>query len=111
MAEAIELNFPSGKKNTDDINNIVEETVRELTKEVNGISALGYVHVAHDHVVRQWDTQHISEHLQGPLLVDLDELLTDDLGHVSHVGGRGQDRVMDQAEGLVESSEGVVKEG
>lgn len=35
MAEAIELNFPSGKKNTDDINNIVEETVRELTKEVN----------------------------------------------------------------------------
>ena len=36
MAEAIELNFPSGKKNTDDINNIVEETVRELTKEVDG---------------------------------------------------------------------------
>ena len=35
MAEAIELNFPSGKKNTEDINNIVEETVRELTKEVN----------------------------------------------------------------------------
>ena len=35
MAEAIELNFPSGKKNTDEINNIVEETVRELTKEVN----------------------------------------------------------------------------
>ena len=35
MAEAIELNFPSGKKNTEDINNIVEETVRELTREVN----------------------------------------------------------------------------
>ena len=35
MAEAIELNFPSGKKNPDDISNIVEETVRELTKEVN----------------------------------------------------------------------------
>jgi len=35
MAEAIELNFPSGKKNTEDINNIVEETVRELTKEAN----------------------------------------------------------------------------
>ena len=35
MAEAIELNFPSGKKNSDDISNIVEETVRELTKEVN----------------------------------------------------------------------------
>ena len=35
MAEAIELNFPSGKKNTKDINNIVEETVRELTREVN----------------------------------------------------------------------------
>ena len=35
MAEAIELNFPPGKKNSDDINNIVEETVRELTKEVN----------------------------------------------------------------------------
>ena len=35
MAEAIELNFPPGKKDSDDINNIVEETVRELTKEVN----------------------------------------------------------------------------
>ena len=35
MAEAIELNFPSGQKNTEDINNIVEETVRELTREVN----------------------------------------------------------------------------
>ena len=35
MAEAIELNFPSGKKNTEDIKKIVEETVRELTREVN----------------------------------------------------------------------------
>ena len=35
MAEAIELNFPSGKKNNEDINNIVEETVRELTREAN----------------------------------------------------------------------------
>ena len=35
MAEAIELNFPSGKKSKGEINTIVEETVRELTKEVN----------------------------------------------------------------------------
>ena len=35
MAEAIELNFPAGKKSTGEIKNIVEETVRELTKEVN----------------------------------------------------------------------------
>ena len=41
MAEAIELNFPSGKKNNEDINNIVEETVRELTREVNEKDATG----------------------------------------------------------------------
>ena len=35
MAEAIELNFPAGKKSKGEINTIVEETVRELTKEVN----------------------------------------------------------------------------
>ena len=35
MAEAIELNFPKGKKPTEEITNIVEETVRELTKEVD----------------------------------------------------------------------------
>ena len=35
MAEAIELNFPAGKKPTGEIKNIVEETVRELTKEVD----------------------------------------------------------------------------
>ena len=35
MAEAIELNFPTGKKPTEEITNIVEETVRELTKEVD----------------------------------------------------------------------------
>ena len=34
MAEAIELNFPTGKKPSGDINTI-EETVRELTKEVD----------------------------------------------------------------------------
>ena len=34
MAEAIELNFPAGKKPSGDINSI-EETVRELTKEVD----------------------------------------------------------------------------
>ena len=34
MAEAIELNFPAGKKPSGDINTI-EETVRELTKEVD----------------------------------------------------------------------------
>ena len=41
MAEAIELNFPSGKKNNEDINNIVEETVRELTREANEKDATG----------------------------------------------------------------------
>ena len=35
MAEAIELNFPSGKKSSGELNTIVEETVRELTKEVD----------------------------------------------------------------------------
>ena len=35
MAEAIELNFPAGKKPTEEIKTIVEETVRELTKEVD----------------------------------------------------------------------------
>ena len=35
MAEAIELNFHAGKKSKGEINTIVEETVRELTKEVN----------------------------------------------------------------------------
>ena len=35
MAEAIELNFPTGKKPTEEITTIVEETVRELTKEVD----------------------------------------------------------------------------
>ena len=35
MAEAIELNFPKGEKPTEEITNIVEETVRELTKEVD----------------------------------------------------------------------------
>ena len=35
MAEAIELNFPSGKKSSGKLNTIVEETVRELTKEVD----------------------------------------------------------------------------
>ena len=35
MAEAIELNFPAGKKPSGEINTIVEETVRELTKEVD----------------------------------------------------------------------------
>ena len=35
MAEAIELNFPAGKKSKGEINTIVEETVRELTKEDN----------------------------------------------------------------------------
>ena len=34
MAEAIELNFPAGKKPSGEINTI-EETVRELTKEVD----------------------------------------------------------------------------
>ncbi len=36
MAEAIELNFPAGKSTSGEINTIVEETVRELTKEVDG---------------------------------------------------------------------------
>ena len=35
MAEAIELNFPAGKKSSGKLNTIVEETVRELTKEVD----------------------------------------------------------------------------
>ena len=35
MAEAIELNFPAGKTPSEKINTIVEETVRELTKEVD----------------------------------------------------------------------------
>ena len=35
MAEAIELNFPAGKTPAEEINTIVEETVRELTKEVD----------------------------------------------------------------------------
>ena len=35
MAEAIELNFPAGKKSSGELNTIVEETVRELTKEVD----------------------------------------------------------------------------
>ena len=35
MAEAIELNFPAGKTPSEEINTIVEETVRELTKEVD----------------------------------------------------------------------------
>ena len=35
MAEAIELNFPVGKKPSGELNTIVEETVRELTKEVD----------------------------------------------------------------------------
>ena len=34
MAEAIELNFPAGKTPSEKINTIVEETVRELTKDV-----------------------------------------------------------------------------
>ena len=36
MAEAIELNFPSGKTTPGELNIMVEETVRELTKEVDG---------------------------------------------------------------------------
>ncbi|MBN4080872.1 adenosylcobalamin-dependent ribonucleoside-diphosphate reductase [Caldithrix abyssi] len=36
MAEVIELNFPAGKTPSGEINTIVEETVRELTKEVDG---------------------------------------------------------------------------
>ena len=39
MAEAIELNFPTGKTTSGEINTIVEETVRELTKEVDGQDA------------------------------------------------------------------------
>ncbi|MBC8345419.1 MAG: adenosylcobalamin-dependent ribonucleoside-diphosphate reductase [Candidatus Marinimicrobia bacterium] len=38
MAEAIELNFPSGKTTSGELNIMVEETVRELTKEVDGQS-------------------------------------------------------------------------
>ena len=53
MAEAIELNFPSGKKNTEDINNIVEETVRELTKEVNDQDAT--VDLEHYHIDTYYD--------------------------------------------------------
>jgi len=53
MAEAIELNFPSGKKNTEDINNIVEETVRELTKEVNNQDAT--VDLQHYHIDTYYD--------------------------------------------------------
>ncbi|MEC9437029.1 MAG: adenosylcobalamin-dependent ribonucleoside-diphosphate reductase [Candidatus Neomarinimicrobiota bacterium] len=53
MAEAIELNFPSGKKNTEDINNIVEETVRELTKEVNDQDAT--VDLQHYHIDTYYD--------------------------------------------------------
>ena len=36
MAEAIELNFPTGKTTSGELNIMVEETVRELTKEVDG---------------------------------------------------------------------------
>ncbi len=36
MAEAIELNFPSGQKSSGDLNTLVEETVRKLTREVDG---------------------------------------------------------------------------
>ena len=36
MAEAIELNFPIGKTTPGELNIMVEETVRELTKEVDG---------------------------------------------------------------------------
>ena len=39
MAEAIELNFPAGKTTSGEINTIVEKTVRELTKEVDGQDA------------------------------------------------------------------------
>jgi ribonucleoside-diphosphate reductase alpha chain len=39
MAEAIELNFPVGKTTSGELNTIVEETVRELTKEVDGQDA------------------------------------------------------------------------
>ena len=53
MAEAIELNFPSGKKNTEDINNIVEETVRELTKEVNDQDVT--VDLEHYHIDTYYD--------------------------------------------------------
>jgi len=53
MAEAIELNFPSGKKNTEDINNIVEETVRELTKEVNDQDATD--DLQHYHIENYYD--------------------------------------------------------
>ena len=53
MAEAIELNFPSGKKNTEDINNIVEETVRELTKEVNDHDAAD--DLQHYHIENYYD--------------------------------------------------------
>jgi len=41
MAEAIELNFPAGKTTSGEINTIVEKTVRELTKEVDGQDAPG----------------------------------------------------------------------
>ncbi len=53
MAEVIELNFPSGKKNTEDINNIVEETVRELTKEVNDQDATD--DLQHYHIENYYD--------------------------------------------------------
>lgn len=36
MAEAIELNFPSRKKSPGELNILVEQTVRELTQEIDG---------------------------------------------------------------------------
>ncbi len=36
MAEAIELNFPSRKKSPGELNTLVEQTVRELSREIDG---------------------------------------------------------------------------